>query len=188
MGLPSSAVAASFDLDTAHRVQQLLSSDRFRIYSSDDVTGVELGGSLKNVVAIAAGLADGLGFGDNTKGALLTRGLAEISRLGVKLGGKPATFAGLSGMGDMITTCCSRHSRNRYVGEQIGQGRTLNDVLGGMVMVAEGVKTTASAYALGKREDVEMPITEQVHRILFENADPLQATMELMTRKLKVED
>ena len=188
MGLPSSAVAASVGIETAHRVQKLLSGERFRIYSSDDVVGVELGGSLKNVVAIAAGLADGLGFGDNTKGALLTRGLAEISRLGVKLGGKPSTFAGLSGMGDLITTCCSRHSRNRYVGEQIGLGRTLKDVLAGMVMVAEGVRTTASAYALGQREGIEMPITEQVHRILFEDADPLKATMELMSRRLKVED
>lgn len=188
MGLPTSAVAASFDLGTAHKVQRLVSGDRFRVYSSDDVIGVELGGSLKNVVAIAAGLADGLGFGDNTKGALLTRGLAEISRLGVKLGGKPATFAGLSGMGDLITTCCSRHSRNRYVGEQIGRGRKLKEVLAGMVMVAEGVRTTASAYALGRREDVVMPITEQVYRILFEDADPKVATIELMTRRLKVED
>ncbi len=188
MGLPSSVVAASIDIETAHRVQRLISGDRFRVYSSDDVVGVELGGSLKNVIAIAAGLADGLGFGDNTKGALLTRGLAEISRLGMKLGGKAVTFAGLSGMGDLITTCCSRHSRNRYVGEQIGQGRSLKDVLGGMHMVAEGVRTTASAYALGKREGVEMPITEQVHRILFEDADPLKATMELMGRRLKVED
>ncbi len=188
MGLPSTVVAASTEIETAHRVQKLLSSDRFRVYSSDDVVGVELGGSLKNVVAIAAGLADGLGFGDNTKGALLTRGLAEIGRLGVKLGGKPSTFAGLSGMGDLITTCCSRHSRNRYVGEQIGKGRTLKDVLAGMVMVAEGVRTTASTYALGKREGIEMPITEQVHRILFEDADPLKATMELMSRRLKEED
>ncbi len=188
IGLPSSAVAASVEIETAHRVQCLLSGERFRVYSSDDVVGVELGGSLKNVVAIAAGLADGLGFGDNTKGVLLTRGLAEISRLGVKLGGKPSTFAGLSGMGDMITTCCSRHSRNRYVGEQIGQGRKLKDVLAGMVMVAEGVRTTGSAFALGQREEVEMPITEQVHRILFEDVDPLKATMELMGRRLKVED
>jgi len=129
-----------------------------------------------------------LGFGDNTKGALLTRGLAEISRLGVKLGGRSSTFAGLSGMGDLIATCCSRHSRNRYVGEQIGQGRKLKDVLAGMTMVAEGVRTTASTYALGKREGVDMPITEQVHHILFEGADPLKATIELMTRRLKVED
>ena len=188
LGLPTSAVAASTDIETAHRVQKLLSGERFRAYATDDVIGVELGGSLKNVVAIAAGLADGLGFGDNTKGALLTRGLAEITRLGVKLGGRPSTFSGLSGMGDLITTCCSRHSRNRYVGEEIGKGRSLKEVLGGMVMVAEGVRTTASTYALGQREGIEMPITEQVHRILFEDADPLKATIELMTRRLKVED
>jgi len=188
LGLPTSAVCASTDIETAHRVQKLISGERFRAYATDDVVGVELGGSLKNVVAIAAGLADGLGFGDNTKGALLTRGLAEISRLGVKLGGRPATFAGLSGMGDLITTCCSRHSRNRYVGEEIGKGRKLKDVLAGMTMVAEGVRTTASAYALGKRESIDMPITEQVHRILFEDVDPLKATIELMTRRLKVED
>jgi glycerol-3-phosphate dehydrogenase (NAD(P)+) len=188
LGVPTTIVAGSSDIETAHRVQRLLSTERFRVYASEDVVGVELGGSLKNVVAIAAGMCDGLGFGDNVKGALLTRGLAEISRLGVKLGGKPATFAGLSGMGDLVTTCCSRHSRNRYVGEQIGQGRTLKDVLGGMVMVAEGVRTTASAWALAQREGIEMPITEQVHKVLFEDADPLKATMELMTRKLKVED
>lgn len=188
MGLPTSAVAASSDLEMARRVQALLSGERFRAYSSDDVVGVELGGSLKNVVAIAAGIADGLGFGDNTKGAILTRGLAEITRLGVKLGGKPATFAGLSGMGDLITTCCSRHSRNRYVGEQIGKGRKLQEILSSMVMVAEGVRTTASAWVLAQRESVEMPITGQVHRILFEEMDPLKATLELMTRRLKVED
>jgi len=188
MGVPTTVVAASTNLETANRVQKLLSGERFRVYATDDVVGVELGGSLKNVVAIAAGLVDGLGFGDNTKGALLTRGLVEISRLGVKLGGKPSTFAGLSGMGDLITTCISRHSRNRYVGEEIGRGRKLKDVLAGMVMVAEGVKTTTSAYALGQREGIEMPITEQVHRILFEDADPLKATIELMTRRLKVED
>lgn len=185
---PTTVVAASTSLDTAHNVQKLLSGKRFRVYAADDVVGVELGGSLKNVVAIAAGLVDGLGFGDNTKGALLTRGLAEMSRLGVKLGGKPATFAGLSGMGDLIATCCSAHSRNRFVGEQIGKGRTLKDVLAGMKMVAEGVNTAASAFALGQREQVVMPITEQVHRILFEDVDPLSATVELMTRRLKVED
>ncbi len=188
VGLPTSIVAASPLIETARSVQQLLSGERFRVYAHDDLVGVELGGSLKNVIAIAAGIADGLGFGDNTKGALLTRGMVEICRLGIKLGGQPPTFAGLSGVGDLITTCCSRHSRNRYVGEQIGRGKKLKEILAEMVQIAEGVRTTASAWALAQREGVEMPITEQVYRVLFEDADPLKATTELMTRKLKLED
>ncbi|MCF7810818.1 NAD(P)-dependent glycerol-3-phosphate dehydrogenase [bacterium] len=186
--MPTSIVAASTNIDTAHFIQNLMSSERFRVYATDDLIGAELGGSLKNVIAIAAGIADGLGFGDNVKGALLTRGSTELSRLGVKLGGRPETFAGLSGIGDLITTCCSKHSRNRYVGEQIGKGRKLKEILAEMKMVAEGVRTTESVYDLAKREGVEMPIAEQVHRILFEDADPLEATVQLMTRKLKVED
>lgn len=188
IGVPTSVVVASTNLETAHKVQLLMSSERFRIYATDDLIGCELGGSLKNVIAIAAGISSGLGFGDNTLGAILTRGLAEISRLGEHLGGKAATFAGLTGMGDLITTCCSKHSRNRYVGEQIGKGRKLQSILDEMHMVAEGVKTTASAWALAQREGIEMPITQQVNRILFEDADPLQATIDLMTRKLKIED
>ena len=188
LGLPTSVVAASVNIKAAREVQRLFSSERFRVYAHVDLTGVELGGSLKNVIAIASGIVAGLNFGDNTLGALLTRGLAEISRLGQALGGRASTFAGLSGMGDLITTCCSRHSRNRYVGEQIGKGRTLKDVLAGMVMVAEGVRTTSSACKLAERENVEMPISKQVYRILFEDADPLKATIELMTRKLKIED
>ncbi len=188
LGLPTTVVTASRNLETARRVQQLFSGERFRVYASDDLVGVELGGSLKNVVAIGSGIASGLGFGDNTLGALLTRGLVEMTRLGVKLGGNPSTFAGLSGMGDLITTCCSRHSRNRHVGEQIGRGRKLKEILDEMVMVAEGVKTTASVWALSQREKIEMPITYQVNRVLFENADPMEATVELMTRSLKIED
>ncbi len=187
LGLPTSVVAASANIHTAREIQRLMSNDRFRVYAHNDLIGVELGGSLKNVIAIAAGVSAGLGFGDNTTGALLTRGLAEISRLGQHLGGKALTFAGLSGMGDLITTCCSRHSRNRYVGEQIGKGRKLKEVLDGMVMVAEGVRTTASAYELALREGIEMPITLQVYRVLFEGADPREATIELMTRELKQE-
>lgn len=188
LGQPTSVVSASIEIETARTIQNLLSSERFRVYAHDDLIGAEIGGSLKNVIAIAAGISSGLGFGDNTLGALLTRGSAEISRLGQKLGGNASTFAGLSGMGDLITTCCSRHSRNRYVGEQIGKGRRLQEILDGMVMVAEGVKTTASAWALAQREGIVMPITEQVHSILFENADPMKATIELMTRRLKLED
>jgi len=188
VGLPTTVVAASTNLDVARRVQDMLSGERFRVYAHDDLVGVELGGALKNVIAIAAGMAAGLGFGDNTMGAILTRGMAEMSRLGVALGGRPATFSGLSGMGDLITTCCSRHSRNRFVGEQLGKGRKLPEILSGMVQVAEGIRTTRSANELAQRAGVVMPITQQVHRILFEDADPLQATTELMTRRLKVED
>lgn len=186
-GIPTSVVAASRSKDCAQAVQKLLSDTTFRVYTHHDVVGVELGGALKNVIAIAAGIADGLGFGDNTKGALITRGLAEITRLGVKLGGEALTFAGLSGMGDLIATCTSRHSRNRYVGEQIGRGRKLKEILAEMKMVAEGVRTAASAWSLAQREGVEMPITEQVYRILYEGADPKQATWELMNRTLKDE-
>ena len=149
---------------------------------------LRLGGALKNIIAVAAGICDGAGFGDNTKAALITRGLVEISRMGVKLGANPDTFAGLSGMGDLIVTCTSRHSRNRYVGEQIGKGRKLQAVLEEMVMVAEGVKTTASAYELSQRELVEMPITEQVYLTLFEDKPPGEAMRDLMTRDAKIED
>ncbi len=188
IGLPTTVVAASTNIKTAKRIQKLISTERFRVYATDDLIGVELGGSLKNVIAIAAGISAGLNFGDNTLGALLTRGLAEMSRLAQKLGARPATLAGLSGMGDLVTTCCSRHSRNRFVGEQLGKGKKLADILAEMRMVAEGVNTTASAQELSKRESIEMPITNQAYRVLFEDADPLLATTELMLRSLKVED
>ncbi len=188
VGMPTTVVAASSNIQTAKFIQELVSSERLRIYAIDDLVGAELGGSLKNVIAVAAGIADGVGFGDNAKGALMTRGSTEMSRLGVKLGGRQETFAGLTGIGDLITTCISRHSRNRYFGEQIGRGKKLKQVLAEMQQVAEGVRTTESAWALAQREKVDMPITQQVYRILFEDADPLQSTFELMTRKLKVED
>jgi glycerol-3-phosphate dehydrogenase (NAD(P)+) len=187
-GIPTTVVAAGENLETAKQVQELFSTTAFRVYASEDLVGVELGAALKNIIAIATGICDGLGFGDNTKGALLTRGLAEITRLGVKLGGQPRTFAGLSGMGDLITTCMSRHSRNRFVGEQIGRGKRLNEILAGMTMVAEGVTTTRSARDLARREAVPMPITEAVYSILFEGKNPKLAVVELMTRDLKVED
>ncbi len=186
--IPTTVVAASHSLETARRVQEIFFVPTFRVYASQDLIGVELGAALKNVIAIATGICDGLGFGDNTKGALLTRGLAEIARLGEKLGGQPRTFSGLSGMGDLITTCMSRHSRNRHVGEEVGKGRPLKEVLAGMTMVAEGVRTSRSARDLAHREGVTMPITEAVYAILFEDKDPKQAVTELMTRDLKVED
>ncbi len=179
-------VAGTSDLVTS-RVQEIFSNLVFRVYRSSDLTGVELGGSLKNVIAIAAGIVDGLGFGDNTKGALITRGLAEMTRLGMTLGAKPETFAGLSGLGDLVTTCCSRHSRNRWVGEQIGTGKKLHEILLTMSMVAEGVETTRSAYSLARHCGVEMPITSEVFRVLFDGKSPLEAIEQLMGRSLKAE-
>ena len=186
-GHPTAVVAASTDPAQAQRVQRLFSGERFRVYSSDDLVGVEVGGALKNVIAIAAGICDGLRFGHNTITALITRGLAEIARLGVALGGQPLTFAGLSGMGDLVLTCTGGLSRNRYVGREIGKGRTMREVVEGMDQVAEGVKTTAAARQLADRTGVDMPITEQVYLTLYEDKDPMQVVRELMTRQLKDE-
>lgn len=186
-GVPTSVVAAATDVNRARSVQMLGSSPRLRIYANDDVAGCEIAAALKNVIAIAAGVCDGVGFGDNTKGALLTRGLAEISRLGVAMGGRRETFFGLAGMGDLITTAMSRHSRNRYVGERLGRGETLEQVLGAMTMVAEGVHTARAARDLGRRHGVELPITEQVCALLFEGRSPLEALQALMTRDLRSE-
>jgi glycerol-3-phosphate dehydrogenase (NAD(P)+) len=186
-GQPTAVVSASASAPAARQVQQLFSTSSFRVYTNEDVVGVELGVSVKNVVAIAAGICDGVGYGDNTKAALITRGLAEITRLGVALGARRETFFGLAGVGDLVVTCLSRHSRNRYVGEQVGKGKTLEAVLSEMVMVAEGVKTTKSALHLAKRHNVEMPITEQVYAVLFEGKDPHGAIDDLMTRELKAE-
>jgi glycerol-3-phosphate dehydrogenase (NAD(P)+) len=186
-GIPTVVVAASPSEDAGRRVQEVFMSPAFRVYTSRDVVGVELGGSLKNVIAIAAGISDGIGFGDNTKAAILTRGLAEMARLGAALGARPETFSGLSGMGDLIVTCTSRHSRNRFVGEQIGRGKTLDEVLAGMKMVAEGVRTARSAHDLARRTGMEMPITTEVFRMLFEGKDPRRAVTDLMTRNPRAE-
>ncbi|MGQ9559364.1 MAG: NAD(P)H-dependent glycerol-3-phosphate dehydrogenase [Candidatus Oleimicrobiaceae bacterium] len=186
-GISTAVVCACPCEEGARLAQRTFMSKAFRVYTSADVIGVELGGALKNVIAIAAGICDGAGFGDNTKAALQPRGLVEIVRLGVKLGANPLTFAGLTGMGDLIVTCMSKYSRNRYLGEQIGKGRTLQQVLGEMVMVAEGVRTTRSAYELSQRHNVEMPITQEVYRILFEGKDPRTALEDLMTRDAKTE-
>lgn len=184
---PTTVVAAGPSESAAQSIQEIFSGGNFRVYYSNDLIGVELGGSLKNIIAIAAGIADGLGLGDNTKGALLTRGLAEISRLGIALGAHIETFAGLSGVGDLVTTCFSRHSRNRSVGERIGRGEKLADILKSMTMVAEGVATCRSGYELARRHDVEMPITTEVYRVLFEDKPPAEAVADLMGRKLKAE-
>jgi len=185
--IATSVVVAGFKEETVRKVQEIFMNSYFRVYTNSDLVGVELGGSLKNVIAIASGICDGLGLGDNTKGALLTRGLAEMMRLAEKLGVKSPTLAGLAGMGDLITTCISKYSRNRFVGEQIGKGKTLDEVLKGMVMVAEGIKTTQSAYQLAQKYQVEMPITEQMYKILFENKNPQAAVLDLMKRDPKSE-
>ena len=185
--MPTAVVAAAVNLSVAKFVQQTFMTPYFRVYTSGDVRGVELGGALKNVIAIAAGVSDGAGFGDNTKAAIMTRGTAEVSRLGILLGAQPRTFAGLSGFGDLIVTCMSRHSRNRHVGEEIGKGRKLDEVLNEMVMVAEGVATTKSAYDLARKRGVELPIITEVHEVLFEHKDPIIATSDLMTRDAKGE-
>lgn len=186
-GLPTAVVAASPSAAVAERVRDLFTTDAFRVYTNDDLLGVELAVSLKNIVAIATGLCDGLGFGDNTRGALLTRGLAEITRLGVALGARERTFWGLAGLGDLVTTCVSHHSRNRRVGEEIARGRSLAEALERLAMVAEGVPTARSAVRLADREGVEIPITREVHAILFDGKDPFEAMKSLMHRVPKSE-
>jgi len=185
---PTAIVAASRDVADATFVQAAFSSPSFRLYTHDDVTGVELGGALKNVMAVATGISDGLALGFNARAALITRGMAEMMRLGAKLGARPATFAGLAGVGDLVLTCTGALSRNRAVGLEIGRGRTLPDILAGRETVAEGVMTTESANALAEREGVDMPIVAAVHRILFERQPARWALVELMTRGLRGEE
>jgi glycerol-3-phosphate dehydrogenase (NAD(P)+) len=185
--IPTAVVAASKNKKTAELVQSAFMTPYFRVYTSSDLVGVEMGGAFKNVIAIGAGIIDGAKFGDNTKAAIMTRGIAEISRLGIRLGAKAETFAGLSGMGDLIVTCMSRHSRNRFVGEQIGSGKKLKEVLASMTMVAEGVQTTKSVVQLAGNSGVETPIACEVYNILFEDKDPSKATYDLMTRDMKTE-
>lgn len=184
---PTAVVAASRDAAAALRTQQLFSSPEFRVYTQRDVVGVELGGALKNVMAVATGVLDGLGLGFNPRAALITRGLAEMSRLGVALGAEAATFAGLAGMGDLVLTCTGSLSRNRTVGVEIGQGRPIEEVLHARETVAEGVVTTQSAHALSQARGVEMPIVRTMHRILFEAMSPRDAIAELMARALRAE-
>jgi glycerol-3-phosphate dehydrogenase (NAD(P)+) len=185
--MPSAVVAAAKDFFVAQRIQEMFSTDRFRVYTSNDIVGVELGGAMKNVIALAAGVSDGLGFGHNTRAALITRGLAEMTRLGLKLGGQIETFAGLAGMGDLVLTCTGDLSRNRSVGIELGKGRKLDSILSGMQMIAEGVKTTLSAYQLADKLEVEVPIIEQMYQILYEDKEPQEAVNDLMLRGLKAE-
>ncbi|MBU1726358.1 MAG: NAD(P)-dependent glycerol-3-phosphate dehydrogenase [Candidatus Omnitrophica bacterium] len=186
-GVPTTAVVASHDEKVRKLLQYIFMTERFRIYTNSDVLGVELGGSLKNIIAIACGISDGLKFGTNTKAAILSRGLTEISRLGHVMGANAGTFSGISGLGDLVTTCISQYSRNRFVGEQIGRGKTLRQVESRMQMVAEGVPTAKSAYALSLKYKVEMPITKEVYSVLFKNKSPLKAVRDLMTREKKEE-
>ncbi len=184
-GAPTTVVAASDNPSSARDMQDVFMTERFRVYTSSDVIGVELGGSLKNIIAIAAGALDALGYGANAKAALLTRGLVEIVRLGVAMGAKKDTFYGLSGLGDLTTTCISQYSRNRWLGEEVGKGKKLKDILSETDMVVEGVATTKSAHDLSKKYKVEMPITTEIYRVLYENKDPKRAVHDLMTRAPK---
>lgn len=184
---PTTVAAACEDIVAAERVQDLFMNQYFRVYTNQDVIGVEIGGALKNVIALAAGAVDGLGFGDNAKAALITRGLAEISRLGVKMGANPLTFSGLAGMGDLIVTCTSVHSRNWRAGHMLGKGYTLDEILEQMGMVVEGVRTTKAAHQLAEKYEVSMPIAEALYSVLFEDKNPRQTVEELMLRVKKQE-
>jgi glycerol-3-phosphate dehydrogenase (NAD(P)+) len=184
---PTAVTIACRDMTHAEQLQRIFHTEFFRVYTSTDLMGVQLGGALKNVIAIAAGISDGLNFGHNARAALITRGLAEITRLGVCMGANPLTFAGLAGMGDLVLTCTGDLSRNRSVGLKIGEGMHLKEIIEGMNMVAEGIKTTKSAYMLAQKKGVEMPITNQMYQILYEGKDPKEAVKELMGRELKVE-
>ncbi len=186
-GLPAASVIAGANYDAALTVQEMLYTPTFRLYTSDDVIGVELAGALKNIVAIAAGAADGFGFGENTRATIMTRGLAEIARLGAAMGAQPLTFSGLAGIGDIVATCASPHSRNHYVGEQLARGKTRAEILAGMKMIAEGVPTSHAAVQLAARANVELPFAEQVYAVLYEYKDPRQAMLDLMAREPKRE-
>ena len=183
-GHPTTLVSASPNTEVASTVQNLFSNETLRTYVNADIIGVELGGSMKNVIAIASGIIDGLGYGDNTKAALLTRGLTEISRLGVAMGGSITTFSGLSGIGDLMVTCFSKHSRNRFVGEEIGKGKTLTEILKEMSMIAEGINTAESVYRLSKKHRISMPISQAIYEILFKDKDPKTSIHKLMAREL----
>ncbi len=185
--LPASVVAASGDVALARRVQEMFATDRFRVYTNSDLIGVELAGALKNIIAIAAGICDGLGYGDNAKSALMTRGIVEMTRFGGSLGAEPTTFWGLAGIGDLITTCVSPYGRNRMVGERLGKGESLDQIRRSMQAVAEGVNTTRSVQQLAEQRDVELPITAEVYAVLFEGKSPEDATSSLMLRPPKEE-
>lgn len=186
-GIPTTIVVGAKSRKTAEYIQGLFMNEVFRVYTSPDILGIELGGALKNVVALAAGIADGLGYGDNTKAALITRGITEISRLGTAMGGKFETFGGLTGIGDLIVTCASMHSRNRRAGILIGQGKTMEEAMAEVKMVVEGVYSAKAAMALAKKYDVQLPIIEQVNAVLFDGKSAEEAVKDLMLRDKKIE-
>lgn len=185
--LPASVVAACPDLELAKKVQKMFTTDRFRVYTNPDLIGTELAGALKNIIGIAAGISDGLGYGDNAKAAMITRGIVEITRFGVAMGADPNTFAGLAGIGDLITTCVSPHGRNRAVGERLGRGESISHILATMQAVAEGVTTTQAIQGLAISRAIEMPLVNEVYQVLFSEKSPLEATDSLMRRPLKEE-
>jgi glycerol-3-phosphate dehydrogenase (NAD(P)+) len=185
--LPTAVALASADAEAGKQVQALMSTPYFRVYTNADIIGVELGGSVKNVIAIAAGVLEGLGFGHNTLAALLTRGLAEMARLGTAMGANPLTFAGLAGMGDLVLTCTGGLSRNRTLGVRLGKGEKLDDILKGSTTVAEGVRTAKAARDLARKNNIEMPVVEEMYKVLYEGKDPRQATKDLMSRELRGE-
>jgi len=185
--LPSVSVVASRNKELIEYMQHVLSSDKFRVYSNDDIIGVEICGAVKNVVAIAAGVSDGLGYKANTKASIITRGLYELTKFGIAMGANPATFSGVAGMGDLIATCISTNSRNRYVGERIAKGEKIDEILKTMYMVAEGVKTAEAVYKISKEMNIEVPITECVYKVIYEDLDPAESVKLLMTRKIKPE-
>lgn len=187
VNIPTTVVAGARDTDTAKIIQNVFMNDVFRVYTSTDVTGIELGGSIKNVIALAAGISDGLGFGDNTKAALMTRGMAEMLRLGVAMGAKVETMAGLSGMGDLIVTCTSKHSRNRNAGYLIGQGKSYEEAMAEVKMVVEGVYSAKAALKLARQYNIDMPIVEEVNQVLFEGVPANEACFELLSRDRKAE-
>ncbi len=182
-GIPTTAVVTSSHAKTARILQEIFNSDTFRIYTNTDIIGVEVGGSLKNVIAIACGICDGLGYGSNTKAAILTRGLVEMQRLGLSMGAKTKTFSGLTGLGDLVTTCVSTQSRNRFVGEQLGKGQTIKHILASMNAVAEGVETVKAAHLLSRKYKIPMPITTEVYNIIYQNKPATEAVKDLMSRK-----
>ncbi len=186
-GIPTTAVIASKNIKIAKELQKVFHSENFRIYTNTDIVGVELGGSIKNVIAIACGVCDGLGFGTNTKAAILTRGLAEMSRLGTALGAKTKTFSGLTGLGDLVTTAMSQQSRNRFVGEELGKGKGIKQITASMSMVAEGVSTAKAIFTLSQKYKIAMPITTEVYNVIYRNKRPINAVTDLMNRKLKPE-
>ena len=186
-GHPTTLVAASNDVQSAEIIQNLFATEKVRTYLNRDIMGVELGGSMKNVIAIAAGICDGIGYGDNSKAALMTRGMMEITRLGEAMGARVKTFRGLSGYGDLIVTCLSKHSRNRQLGQLIGEGKTLEDITSDMSMIAEGIFTAKSVHQLQLKHNVEMPIHEAIYQVLFQKKDPKNSVAELMTRRLSEE-